>query len=208
MPAYDKRVKVVTDGEDEKVLVVNQDIVTTSPASGDLLVFENGAWGVRHLAAADMPSAMATDAEVTAAVAAEAALRDAALPWLIDIDYAMTPTDNTGWNSYVADAQSLTGGFVYSTGGDASIRHHDLGMAAGTWKAEVLYLGDVGYGTMAVKLDGVSKGTIDSSAGSATYNLRGSVTGIVVATSGKHRVSLGVTGGTGVLQGIRLIRTA
>lgn len=78
MPAYDKRVKVVTEGEDEKVLVVNQDIVTTSPVSGDLLVFESGEWTVRHLADADVPAAIARDAEVTAAVAAEATARAAA----------------------------------------------------------------------------------------------------------------------------------
>lgn len=87
MPAYDKRVKVVTDGEDEKVLVVNQDIVTTSPASGDLLVFENGQWTVRHLATGDMPSAMATDAEVTAAVSAHAAAADPHTGYLKESDY-------------------------------------------------------------------------------------------------------------------------
>lgn len=87
------------------------DVNVPAPADNDLLYWDDATslWKCRALVDADIPAAIARDAEVAIAVAAEAAARDAAiaaveLDDLADVDVP-TPTD--GYFVYWDDATSL-----------------------------------------------------------------------------------------------------
>lgn len=82
MPSRDPDyvVKIVdANGDPDMTVAVIDGIDDLSPSSGDLLFFNGTAWVNRKIADGDVPAAIARDAEVTAAVAAEATARAAAV---------------------------------------------------------------------------------------------------------------------------------
>lgn len=75
----DFTVRIVdANGDPDHTVAVVDGISDLSPSVGDLLVWDGSAWVDRALVDGDIPAAIARDAEVTAAVAAEATARASA----------------------------------------------------------------------------------------------------------------------------------
>lgn len=67
----------------------------------------------------------------------------------------------------------------------------DLSLSAGTWKIGFLHGMGSTSGIFTIQIDGTTVGTLDMyQAGGNVYNQRHQVTGITVATTGKHRLTL------------------
>ncbi len=143
------------------------------------------------------------------------ALIEAALPWTIFIDVFMTPKSNVNWDSF-----DLYTGYVHAAGKESSGAQNDkitwdIVLAAGTWTFELMYNKNSDRGIYSVQLDSVEKGTIDGYAEAGVYNVRTSITGIVVATTAKIALKLkmatkndSATAYYGNITSIKLIRTA
>lgn len=65
-----------------------------------------------------------------------------------------------------------------------------VALATGTYKFEIYYVKGNNCGILTLQIDGSSVGTIDMYNGSTSYDISGSITGIVVATAGLKTVSL------------------
>ncbi len=138
------------------------------------------------IAAADVAADVATQAELDAV----SALADAAFPWLINVDVFHTSVDQVNFDTVTAAASLIMGGFKLSTGAQNARIAWDVVLHAGTWTVELLHRKDANVGIYSVQLDDVEKGTIDGYVTPAVSNVRSSVTGITVATTGKKRLSL------------------
>lgn len=73
----------------------------------------------------------------------------------------------------------------------------DVLLAAGTYRLNVVHLTGDNQGIYDILIDGTAIATIDAYSASGIYNVKTQVTGIVVATAGRKRVSLRVTGKNG-----------
>ncbi len=89
-----------------------------------------------------------------------------------------------------------------------------LRLAAGSWNLTLMFLANSSYGIITVKLDGVSVGTIDCYAASATWNQTATVS-FTVPTDGEHVVSFVLatknassSGYGSVIESLQLRRTA
>lgn len=118
-------------------------------------------------------------------------------PWVISI---MPMAGTTGGSDLVVvagtwaallDTGSLHNGIVYNTtGAQNDEAGWDLTLAAGTYKFSYVHWKANDEGIATVLLDGVSVGTVDAYNSSQVKNVYSEITGITVATSGKHRLTL------------------
>lgn len=155
--------------------------------------------------AAEAATRAAADTTLTTAVAA-------VYPWLIDIDVFHTSISQSNWSSVLAGAY-LYGGIKYTVTQNAEL-NWDVVLGAGTWTVELLGFTNPTYGIVTVALDGTDVGTIDCYTAGAVENVALSLTGVVVAASGKKRMRFKVatknasSSGYGVaLQHVQLRRT-
>ena len=139
------------------------------------------------------------------------------LPWIVDLNVFMEPSGQNHWVGLSAQAGLFMGGTKYSVGNsdDSDYIQWDVILAAGTWTLQTMSQNQSNKGIITAKLDGTTIGTIDTYAASSTPNALGSITGITVASSGKHTLQFRNTtknasssGYVIALQHVRLIRTA
>lgn len=98
---------------------------------------------------------------------------------------------NVNWSTIAIDAAQLFRAYRGSSGAQNAEIEFDFALIAGTWTLEIIGMTSSAAGIITVYLDGVSKGTIDQyQAGAITYNSKKTVTGIVVAATGKKRLKL------------------
>jgi hypothetical protein len=136
--------------------------------------------------------------------------------WLIDIDVFETPGAQTNWSTLHLGGSS----YIYSTeinssGAQNALISWPVVLSAGTWTFSLVHNKDADIGIYSVQLDGVEKGTIDGYAGAPALNTISTITGIVVAASGKATLMLKMATKNassssyfGKIQHARLIRTA
>jgi hypothetical protein len=137
------------------------------------------------------------------------------LPWQIDINVFMTAISHVNWDTNTVDSNCIRNGYKSSTGAQNAEINFDLPIAAGTWTIELLHVKSTTHGIFSVQIDGIEVGTADAYSASAVFNNRTSVSGVVIATAGKHRLKLKMTtknvssgGYFGAIQHIQLRRTA
>lgn len=112
-------------------------------------------------------------------------------PWLVDIiPAAGTPVAQVGWATPLAHTSVLHGMYLLSSGANTAEASWDVLLSAGTWTVEIVYWSGADRGIASVQLDGVEVGTADFYAAAAVANSRRTVTGVVVATNGKKRLTL------------------
>lgn len=141
---------------------------------------------------------------------------DAMRPWLIDVDVFPTAIAQTNWDTIALPAGSpVFYGNKSSSGAQNAEINWDVVLAAGTWTIELIHHTFTDTGIYTVQLGGVTKGTIDGYSAGDVVNVRSSVTGIVVASSGKVRLKLlmatknaSASSYTGRIQHVQLRRTA
>lgn len=114
---------------------------------------------------------------------------DNILPWHIDVDVFMTCIGQVSFDSIPVDNSFIHGGSKFASAQNAEI-NFDIVLAAGTWTIELLYYKDSNLGIYTVQLDGVTVGTVDSYSGGFIKNVRSSIAGITVTTSGKKRLRI------------------
>lgn len=149
-------------------------------------------------------------------------------PNLIDIDPFPTAVSQTNWDTNVTNV-----GMYYaikrSTGAQNALIQFDVVLAAGTWTLELIHAKNTDYGiaTVSLSTDGTSftdvgtapysasGSTIDMYAASGSSDNRSSITGIVIATTGRYCLQLKMatknassTNYYGGLQHLQLRRTA
>lgn len=128
------------------------------------------------------------------------------LPWSIDCDVFMTAIAFTNWDTIVMDATCLHGGYKRSNGTNGDAISFDVVLAAGTWVVELMHVRAVDCGTYNITLGATSLGTI-SGTGATLANKRDAAAGVAIAQTGKHRLTLAMTGsGYGKIQHIQLKR--
>lgn len=137
------------------------------------------------------------------------------LPWHIDIDVFLNPITNTNWSTPTLDANSIHGGYMASSGAQNDLIGWDVVLAAGTWIFELEHDTASTRGIYSIRLDGVEVGTIDGYSAILIWNVRTLVAGIVVATTGKKRLTLQMatkngssSSYIGAIQHVQLRRTA
>lgn len=139
------------------------------------------------------------------------------MPWHVQIVPILGTLPIVGSLAGVQNSGAYQGGVAYNI---SSAQNDEFGwdliLAKGTWLLEFFHQKGAGNAIATVRLDGSTLGTVDFYAAGTSYNNYGSVAGIVVAASGKHRLSLkaatrnasNTTGWTMPVQFISLRRTA
>lgn len=137
------------------------------------------------------------------------------LPWTIDIDPFTTPATQTNWSTIGIDPAQIKNGSLASTGAQSAQIGWDVVMAAGTWTLNVLTITILNAGIIGAALGPSPVGVMDTYSAGTTYNVSKSITGIVVSTTGKKRLTLTMatkndasSGYFGRLSAVRLLRTA
>lgn len=116
---------------------------------------------------------------------------DLGLPWRHDVGVFTPAALETGTWGFLPSASAINNGVKFNTStAQNDETGWDLILAAGTWRLDGLFLKNNNYAIATVLLDGVSVGTFDGYAASSSYNNVVAITGITVALSGKHRISL------------------
>jgi hypothetical protein len=138
----------------------------------------------------------------------------ATTPWIVELD-AQGFSAQTNWNQQLQNYLHMYPGYNQSLGGQDAELGWDVVLGAGTWTIQLVYNKSTNTGIFSVRIDDVEVGTVDSYAAAAAANFISSVTGVVVASTGKKRVSLKMatkhassSSFIGILQHARLIRTA
>lgn len=138
-----------------------------------------------------------------------------ALPWTIDIDVFMTAKSNVNFNTNTVNVSCLNNGWRNSSNAQNDSIAWDVILAAGTWTFELLHFTGPNRGIYSVQFDSVEKGTIDGYSAGDAYNVRSSVTDIVVSITAKIELKLKMAtkngasdGYFGYINGIRLRKTA
>jgi hypothetical protein len=111
-------------------------------------------------------------------------------PWTVDVDMFMTPVSKIAANWSIAQNSGMFYGGIADTF-PATINDElnwDIILSAGIWTIEALYFSNPANGIITFQLDGVTAGTLDTYSAGNVSNVRGSVTGITVATGGKKRL--------------------
>jgi hypothetical protein len=140
------------------------------------------------------------------------------LPWLIDISVFATPGAQTNWSTIEATAASgekIYNAYIKSTGNQNALISWPIVLAAGTWTFCLIHRVGTAQGIYSIQFDGVAKGTIDGYSASPADNVISTVASIAVATTAKVTVMLKMatkhassTGYLGIIQAVRLLRTA
>lgn len=135
--------------------------------------------------------------------------------WLHDIDVFSTAITQTNFDTITADSTAVNAAEKTSSGAQNAEIGWDVVLVAGTWTFELMHFQANDNGIYSVQVDAVEKGTIDGYAAAATRNVRSSITGIVVATTAKVRITLKMatknassTSYFGRIQHVQLRRTA
>ena len=112
--------------------------------------------------------------------------------WLHDIDVFGTAISHVNWDTtrVLGGNVAVYGATKDSSGAQNDEINWDRVLIAGTWTVELMYEKDPNMGIFSVQFDGVEKGTIDGYTAGTSFDNRSSVTGIVVATTGKVRLKL------------------
>lgn len=111
------------------------------------------------------------------------------LPWTINVNPFQYATQ-TNWNSPTANASSLFGWIMSSSGAQNAEIGWDLVIAAGTWDLEIVFYRNPNRGIATLRFDGVDTAATVDFYGTDAGRVVGSYTGLVVATSAKRRVTL------------------
>lgn len=135
-------------------------------------------------------SAVLPDTTYVTIPAAAGLTADDALDWHIDLDVFEQAVAHTNWDTITAATGALLNGTKDSSGAQNAELNFDAPLARGTWTVEVMYRANSDAGIITIQFGGVSKGTIDTYAGSSSYNNRASVSSIAVTTTGVVRVKL------------------
>lgn len=138
------------------------------------------------------------------------------LPWLFNVDVFMTPVSQVNWpESSGTSISYLYASVRQSTGAQNAEINFDVVLAAGTWTVELICTTTASSGIYTVQFDGATAGTLDSYSSSTAYNVRMSLTGISIASSGKKGLKLlmatknaSSSSYYGMLQHIQFKRTA
>ena len=109
-------------------------------------------------------------------------------PWTVDID-GLQSIANTNWASPTAGA-IFYGGYNLSSGAQNDEIAWDVVLSAGTWTIQLTHYTINSGGIYSVRIDGVEVGTIDGYVDPGGPNAVGLIPGVVIATTGKKRVSL------------------
>lgn len=113
------------------------------------------------------------------------------LPRRIDvIPFTPAALETGTWANGQGSAEVLGAARFNSTQAQNDEIGYDLILAAGTWRIDLIVTKTTAGGIASVRVDDVEVGTVDTYNGSTTRNNAASVTGITVATTGLHRVSL------------------
>lgn len=110
---------------------------------------------------------------------------DTHMPWHINL-LPYISKSNTNWDTFGVSLYP----HMDSTGAQNAEIAFDVVLAAGTWAISLIHHQDTNRGIYTISLDASSVGTIDGYAASATTNVRSTVTGISVATTGKKELKL------------------
>ena len=136
-------------------------------------------------------------------------------PWLVDVDVFHTAVAHVNWDTISVTASAIFNGYKNSSAAMNDEIEFDVVLGAGTWTFELMWLKSAYSGIATLYLDGVSIGTMDTYNATDAYNQLMSITGVVVATSGKKRLKIKITSKNasalsyyGYLQHIQLRRTA
>lgn len=138
------------------------------------------------------------------------------LPWLIDINVFPTAVSHTQWNTVATDASSIYGRFKDTIPiAQNNEINWDVVLGAGTWSIELIHITISTAGIYTIQLDEATVGTIDGYTAATTYDVRTTVSGIVVGASGKKRLKLlmatknaSSSNYRGLLTAVQLRRTA
>lgn len=95
------------------------------------------------------------------------------------------PVTNVGENT-----GQMLNAYRTSSGAQNAEIGWDLAIAAGTWTVGLVHTTDTDLGIYTILIDGVAQGTIDGYANPRTLNNWSEVTGIVIPSTARRRVSL------------------
>jgi hypothetical protein len=112
-------------------------------------------------------------------------------PSLVDVNPVPRATASNHWTDVVVNGQAWNNAYraSFSDGDQTSYVEWDLPLAAGTWDMEVTYVKSHDAGILSFALDGADLGaTFDAFDPGTEYNVRDTVSNIVVSSSGVHRL--------------------
>lgn len=139
----------------------------------------------------------------------------ASTPWRIEVAPWTPPSAQTNWTSITVDTGSIGNAAINSSGAQNDEIGWDVLVGAGTWNIDIIHTLAASRGIYNVYLDSDLVGTIDGYGSTALRNQRGSVVGVVVATTGKKRLRLRMatknatsTGYLGSISHVAMQRTA
>ena len=98
-------------------------------------------------------------------------------------------TASHNWDAFIVNGQSLNNGYrsSHTTGDATSYVEWRLPLEAGTWAMEVTHVKADDAGIMTFSLDGVDiAGSVDAYGPAVEQNVRATIAGITVASSGMH----------------------
>jgi hypothetical protein len=121
-------------------------------------------------------------------------------PWGIEVPIFGAPLSHVTWNSLTTGTSFYKGIAIQSSAAVDSELQFKVALGSGVYRLDLLYLANTNIGILTAYLDGVSLGTIDGYAASATKmpvnagDAGSSIAGVVVSTPGIHTLKLKVTG--------------
>jgi hypothetical protein len=144
-------------------------------------------------------------------------VREDELPWRIDVN-VLLPRDLTvgTWLTQQANTLLMAGWIANSPAAQNDEVGWDLIIAKGTWNLSFIAATTVASAIASVRIDDVGVGTADLYASPTVLNVTKTIAGVVVASTGKKRVSLkaatrnalNTTGWTMAVSALGLRRTA
>lgn len=114
-----------------------------------------------------------------------------ATPYLIDIIPWFTPIASVGTWSFGTDTSSMVGGYMRnSTNAQNNEISWDVMIPAGTWTLEWFTATNVDAAIITASLSVTGAlGTVDGYSASTVYNVKQSITGVVVASTAVQRLT-------------------
>jgi len=113
-----------------------------------------------------------------------------AYPWLININPYLTPKAHLNMGTISLSIAIVNQATIGQAGNLNDFISWDVFLPAGTWTLELMFSKNVNTSIITAQIDGVSKGTIDTYAGTGESNAIDSITGIVITTSGLKELKL------------------
>jgi hypothetical protein len=109
---------------------------------------------------------------------------------LVDVDVLMTAVSHINWNQLNVDNLAIYNGYKLSTVAQNNEINYDISLSAGTWDIELLHVTGANQGIYTITLDDIACGTIDGYSAGTAYNVRTSLTGVIVPDPRVYRLKL------------------